>query len=216
MLDLLNINNTAFTVMSYPMSYLELLGVIFNLACVILVARKNILTWPVGLIGAGLFITMFWQIQLYSDAILNGYFVITGIMGWVMWNRQAKEPAVKVQYGFSGRTTLIYTVLATLLLTLLWGSFMAQAHMLLPSVFTQPAAYPMWDAAILMASFIAQWLMMRKRTECWVYWIAVDLMAIALYWIKDIKFTSGLYVVFLGMATYGLIHWISSSKKAVR
>ena len=39
-----DVNNTAFTMLGYQISWLELVGTIFNLACVILVARRNILT----------------------------------------------------------------------------------------------------------------------------------------------------------------------------
>lgn len=214
MLSLFDINNTAFMVMSYPMSWLELMGVLFNLACVILVARKHISTWPIGIVGAMLFILMFWQIQLYSDAILNLYFVITGFMGWWLW---WKTPGAKDEtstYSFSSKPMLLTWALVTAVAAVLWGSFMKHAHDMLPSLFTQPAAYPMWDGAILMASFVAQWLMMKKKTECWAYWIAIDLAAITLYWVKDIKFTSLLYVGFLGIATYGLVHWSRSHKKS--
>jgi nicotinamide mononucleotide transporter len=57
------------TLFGYPMSYLELTGTVFNLWSVWLVARKNILTWPVGVVGVILFAILFYQIQLYSDLV---------------------------------------------------------------------------------------------------------------------------------------------------
>ena len=214
---LLDINNIAITVMSYPMSWLELFGVLFNLACVILVARKHISTWPIGIVGSLLFIDMFWQIALYSDAILNLYFVVTGFMGWWMWHKEKPATGVeargKTEYRYSHTGQVLMWVLVTAIASLVWGSLMKHAHGTLPWLFTQQAAYPMWDGAILMASFAAQWLMMKKRTECWVYWIVIDIASITLYWVKDVKFTAILYMIFLGIAIHGLTVWHKSSKK---
>ena len=89
---------------------------------------------------------------------------------------------------------------------------MRHAHTLLPWLFKQPASYPVWDGVIFIASFAAQWLMVKRRVECWVYWILVDMVAIVLYWAKDIKFMSILYMVFLGMAIFGLLKWHKTSK----
>jgi nicotinamide mononucleotide transporter len=210
----LDINTIAFTVINYPMSYIEFFGVLFNLACVILVARKKVITWPIGIVGSVMFIVLFWQIALYSDAILNGYFVITGFMGWWMWSKKPDPLKIdtKPEYKYSDGGHLILGVLVTAIASVLWGSFMKHANGFLPNIFTAPAGYPMWDGAILMASFMAQWLMMKKRTECWVYWIVIDVASITLFWVKDIRFTSILYMGFLGLATYGLTRWHKNSK----
>ena len=79
-----DVNNTAFTMLGYQISWLELVGTIFNLACVILVARRNILTWPIGIIAVILFGALFWQINLYADVIEQVYYLVTGIVGWYM------------------------------------------------------------------------------------------------------------------------------------
>ena len=46
-----SVNTIAFTILGYSISWLELVGTIFNLVCVILAARRNIWNWPIGLIG---------------------------------------------------------------------------------------------------------------------------------------------------------------------
>jgi len=58
-----------FTVLGYPMSYIEFFGTLFNFWSVWLVVRKSIWTWPVGTIGAVLFGILFYQVQLYSDLV---------------------------------------------------------------------------------------------------------------------------------------------------
>ena len=53
-----SVNTIAFTILGYSISWLELVGTIFNLVCVILAARRNIWNWPIGLIGVMLFFVM--------------------------------------------------------------------------------------------------------------------------------------------------------------
>lgn len=206
-MNILSVSAVAFTdpIFHYKMSFIELFGVIFNALCVGLIARKNIHTWWTGIIGSLLFITMFWECALYSDAILNGYFVVTGFLGWYMWNKETTKERVPVSW--SSKREILFWVSIFAVCSVSWGYFMTKANHLLPSIFTQPAAFPYMDGSILMASFVAQWLMTTRRIECWVYWIVIDIFSIYMYWVKDLKFTSILYVSFLIMATYGLVNW---------
>jgi nicotinamide mononucleotide transporter len=56
-------------------------------------------------------------------------------------------------------------------------------------------------------SFSAMWLMAQKKTESWIYWIIVDVIGIWLYFVKDVKFISLLYVILLILAVNGLRMW---------
>lgn len=54
-------------------------------------------------------------------------------------------------------------------------------------------------------SLVAMWLIARKRVESWYYWIVVDIIGIALYFVKDVRPISLLYVVLLVLAIKGLV-----------
>jgi nicotinamide mononucleotide transporter len=49
--------------------------------------------------------------------------------------------------------------------------------------------------------------MARKHIESWVYWIVVDAIGIWLYFVKDVKFISLLYMLLFLLAIRGLIDW---------
>ena len=51
-----------------------------------------------------------------------------------------------------------------------------------------------------------------KYLENWVWWITMDVIAINIYYAKELYVTSGLYVIFLGLATYGLWTWYKSMR----
>ena len=84
---------------------------------------------------------------------------------------------------------------------------LARVHTWLPAIFPEPADLPTLDATTTIMSFAAQFLMMRRRLESWVLWIVVDVIAIGLYWYKDVPFVALLYLIFLINAVYGFIAW---------
>lgn len=47
MLEFWSVNNIAFNILGYPISYVEFLGTIFYLWSVWLISQRNILTWAV-------------------------------------------------------------------------------------------------------------------------------------------------------------------------
>ena len=208
-MNFLDINKILFTVLGYPMSYIEFFGVLANALCVWLVAKKKIATWPIGIIGAILFMVMFWQIQLYSDAIMQVYYVVTGFYGWYFWNK-TKNDTNKDVYKFSSPTSIYMWAVLTISVAFGWGMFMSNAHTYLPSIFAYKAAFPYIDAGILVASFVANWLMIKKRIECWIYWVLIDIVSIYVYFAKGVVFTSILYFAFLIMASNGLRLWMKN------
>ena len=84
---------------------------------------------------------------------------------------------------------------------------LSNAHIWAPAIFPEPASLPAIDATTTIMSFAAQFLMMRRKLENWYLWIAVDVVAIWLYWYKGVPFVALLYLVFLFNAMYGLIAW---------
>jgi nicotinamide mononucleotide transporter len=184
------------------MNWMEMVASGAGLICVWLVVKNNIWNWPIGLIQVFLYIFIFYQSKLYSDAGLQVFYVIAGIYGWWFWlkgkNKQ-EAPITKI-----GLKDTFYWVLVGLVLTFLWGFIMKN--------YTD-AAVPFGDAFIVVMSFIAQWLMCKRRVEQWYFWIAVDIMALPVYSFKHLYLTTGLYAVFLGLAIWGLVKWIKLYKK---
>ena len=179
------------------MTWIEGIAAISGLLCVWLTVRQNILCWPTGLIQVILYIGVFYHARLYSDLILHVIYVIVQVYGWYHWlygGREQTELKVTVLSVPSLVTWAILGVVAIIP----WGYLMA--------TFTDAAA-PYADAYVVVMSLIAQWLMARKRLESWYFWIAVDVVAIAVYGYKDLFITVGLYAIFLAFAILGYFQW---------
>lgn len=220
-INLFNINTTLFTVWDYQMSYIEFFGTIFSIWCVWLVARAKILSWPIGIVGTILYLALFYQIHLYSDMIEQAYFLITGFIGWYAWsvqkskanndgsttnNSSTKSEPLKISFNtlkqnlWYGGVIAVGTVALTYIVTNLdnW----------LPQYFPTEASFAVLDAFTTVVSFTAQWLLVRKKVEGWILWILVDIIGIWLYYTKGVKFISLEYILFLGIASYGLWSWL--------
>ena len=211
---LFSVDNTFFTLFDYPMSYLEFFGTLFNIACVYLIAKHNIWNWPMGILGVVFFAVLFYQIRLYSDLIEQVYFLITGFYGWWLWSRFGKKKEgkeLKIVHN-SMLSNVIYLGII-IVGTLLLGGFMKNIHIYFSSVFPEAASFPYLDAFTTVMSFVATILIMYKKIECWYIWILVDIIGVWLYFEKGVIFVSLLYLIFLVLATNGLITWLKIHKK---
>ncbi|MEQ8819305.1 MAG: nicotinamide riboside transporter PnuC [Sumerlaeia bacterium] len=176
---------------------IETAATIFGLLCVWLTIRQNIWCWPTGLAMVVLYVYIFWNAKLYSDMGLQVIYIGLQIYGWWFWlhgGRDRGRAPVRIipaawMAGWIG-TGLVGMVLL--------GTVMSR---------TTDASLPYWDAATTVLSLIAQWLMGRKVLQSWLFWIAVDVLAIGIYLVKGLHQTSVLYAVFLVMATLGFFAW---------
>jgi nicotinamide mononucleotide transporter len=203
--------------MHYPISLLELLGTISGLACVYLTAKENILCWPVGIVNIILFFILFYQVQLYSDMILQVYFLIMSIYGWWKWAnpRTIQETDVKNELKVSdlSKDQWIYWVSGTLVATLLLGYFMQHIHIYFPKLFVKRAAFPFPDATTTTLSMAATVIMALKKRDCWILWILVDIIATIIYFLKGINLVAIEYIIFGIISANGYITWTRIKNK---
>ena len=176
---------------------IELAAVLFGLACVWLTIRQNIWCWPTGLVQVILYVIIFYQVKLYSDLILHLVYIGMQIYGWHHWLYGGKNQEALPVSTLTSQQRGFWILIAGLI-TPLWGFGMAK--------YTD-ATFPYGDAFTTVASLIAQWLLAHKKLESWYFWIAVDVIAIGIYWQKNLVLAAGLYSVFLILAVIGLLAW---------
>ncbi|PWG80289.1 nicotinamide riboside transporter PnuC [Pararcticibacter amylolyticus] len=198
-----DIESIAFNIWNYPLSYVELIGTLFGLLSVFYASKANILTWPSGVINELFLFILFFQVQLYADMFLQVYFFIVTLYGWFHWNSKTTESRITTLR----RKSLVITIFLILLLSLPAGFMVQNLHVYMPQHFKMPAAFPYVDSLVMVGSIAATLLLSRKRLDNWYFWIAIDLICVVLYSVKGIYFLALEYLVFLGMAIYGLLYW---------
>lgn len=185
------------------MSQLEIAAFLLGVVNVTLVVRRSVWNYPFGLVMVALYGAIFFDVRLYSDALLQVFFFVVQVYGWWNWSRsRARDGEVVVGY-LDGRARLIWMA-GCLVAFAIWGYGMHR--------FTN-ASYPWADAALAIMSVAAQILMSRRAVESWWLWIAVDIGSIGLYAAKELWLTMILYGIFLGLAIWGLIDWRVAARR---
>ena len=179
--------------------YLELFAVIMNITSVVYAKRNNILVYPTGLIGTGIFVYILLNFSLLGDTIINAYFFSMSIYGWYFWSRKKDEVFVN-QVSTINRNEIIYLfILAISSLIFVyfvydyfdkWNNWTAYVDNITTAIF-----------------FVAMWLMARRKIESWIFWIIGDLITVPLYFYKGLTISSIQYIIFLILAVLGYISW---------
>ena len=218
-----SIENTAFTLLGYPISVIELVGIVFGLAGVWLAAIANRLTWYIGLVSQIAYFALFYQYQLYSDMFLQVFFTVFGLYGMFAW--QSEKTSVATKESTNDTSFLTGTITGIRFMTtkqrlingisivffvIIWGYTMSQLPVLLPKYFSQPTAAPYLDGAIGVLSVFASFYQTRKYVEFWYLYIVADILATGLYFYKNMPFSALLYAIFLIMAVIGARKWTSA------
>jgi nicotinamide mononucleotide transporter len=198
-----NIADTAFTSIGYPISYVELIGTLFGLISVYFASRANILTWGTGIVNEVFLFILFFQVRLYADMFLQVYFLVVTIYGWYNWNNARVDKKIRTM-GSKARWVTAVTIIAGSVIS---GFLIKNIHLYLPGYFRVAAAYPFTDSLVMVLSIVATILLAKKTIENWLLWILVDAVCVVLYYKKEVYFLSLEYLVFLGLATYGLLNW---------
>lgn len=178
----------------------EVWGFVTGLACVWLVARSSVWNFPVAIVACVLAGVVYTRARLYSDAGLQGVFIVLGIYGWWEWVRRPAGAAAAPELPITRSSRRLWLVLGTFVVV-----FTGVAGYLFDT-YTDAAA-PYVDNFATAVSIAAQYQIARKKLENWLLWIAVDVLYVVLYWERGIVLFSVQYVIFLGLAVYGYLQW---------
>lgn len=69
---------------------LEITGVIFGTISVILAKKNNIWVYPIGLVSTTIYTYLLLKYTLLGDMLINVYYTIMSIYGWILWTRKRK------------------------------------------------------------------------------------------------------------------------------
>jgi nicotinamide mononucleotide transporter len=177
-------------------SWLEVGAFVTGALCVWLTVKESVWNFPLSMVNVAVFLFVFINARLYADAGLQVVYLVLSAVGWWMW-----------RFGGAARSELrisLVPFVEAMVLALLALLFTLGMTLYLRRV---PGTVPLADAGTTALCLAAQWLLNRKRLGNWWCWIVADVVYIPLYAYKELYLTSILYVVFLGMATMGLLEW---------
>jgi nicotinamide mononucleotide transporter len=179
---------------------LEITAVILGLISVYLVVRRNVLTFPIGIAMVAMYAIIFYEAKLYSDMLLQVFFVVMQALGWYQWLYGSKDSDQKIKVRNLNSRQMAITSLIILSGTGILGFTMDRYT-------DTDVPYP--DAFTTLISVMAQWWLNKGYLQNWSLWIFVNILYIGLYWYKTLYLTSFLYLFFLVLAILGYREWKS-------
>jgi len=196
-------------------SSLEIIGTLSAVAGVFLVARQNILGWPLGMLWAAISTYLaFFEWHLVSDGILYATYIPIQIYCWIIWAKQGaiteKTTTFKPSW-LSSRFQIILVVSAAAVI-IVWALGISR---LATEVAWIPKPSLLWrDSTTTVLNVFAQFLQAKKRMENWIGWLVVNALGIHIYWVKEAPIYSIQYTFFLFLGLYGWWKWNQSLKHA--
>ncbi|WP_404478324.1 nicotinamide riboside transporter PnuC [Novosphingobium sp. BL-52-GroH] len=188
------------------MSALEIVAVAVSFLGIWLTARRRMLCWPVNLLACGLYFKLFLDVRLYADMVLQALFGIAIVYGWIAWARGKEEsgdivvrplPPLQASAGLAA------------------GAVGALAIGWFTSRYTD-AALPWMDAGLSSFSLVAQYWTARRQAASWLLWIAVDVLYVGMFVVKELWLTAGLYAAMVGLAVLGYRRWRQAAADGAR
>lgn len=174
----------------------EIAGALITWIGIWLTARRRLACWPVVLAADFLYLAVFYNAKLFSDALLQCFFVAFTLYGWWHWWQGVREEGeVRVVPLATGK--LFAGLGAGAVGSVLLGILMSRIG----------AALPHLDAALTSYSLVASWWQARKHIANWWLWIAVNAVYVGEYVYKNLIVTAVLYAVLIVLAIVGMRDW---------
>lgn len=193
---------------------LEIVGVIFGFLSVWFAKKGNIWVYPTGIVSTVIFTYLLAVFTLWGDMLINFYYTIMSIYGWVLWSKSSKDH-IHVEVSKTTRSD----VLMCSLLALFSFALVTTVYYLKPFIkndfsmtgislgFQNFSWVECVDIITTTIFLVGMWLMAKRKLENWIFWIVGDVISVPLYAYKGLFFTSFQYLLFTIIAIFGYIEW---------
>lgn len=192
---------------------LGLVTSITGMLCVVLVAKGKVSNFYFGIIQTGTYAYISYGYGLYGEVMLNGLFYFPlQFIGIYLWNRNRADNVVKgedIRINSLTKKGWFITLLSFTAIFVLYAFLLKKL-----------GGSIVWiDSATTTLSVIAQLLMLKRYTEQWLFWIAVNVLSIVL-WVKALILQAGndvsmlvMWSAFLINSIYGYYNWSKLYKR---
>ena len=184
-------------------SGLEVTAVVFAIAYLLLAIRQNIWCWLCAGISTAIYVWLFFSARLYMESALNGFYFAMAIYGWIVWTsgRSNGHERPVVLWPWQTHATALTAI-----------GVLSGVNGYLLRRYTD-AAFPYVDSLTTWSAIWATFLVARKVLENWWYWLVIDSVSVIIYWVRDLQFTSLVFVAYVIMIPFGIVSWTRSFRE---
>ncbi len=199
--------------------FLEVVAAFFGLLSVFFSVKRNIWVYPTGIISTTIYVYILFNFGLLGDMLINVYYSIMSIYGWISWNKNTENQIISVDFA-KKKDWLVGLSLFMLSFIAVCGVYYFKPfidnHFSMNGVSLgfQQLDWANWlDIFTTSLFLIGMWFMAKRKVENWLFWIVGDLICIPMMLYKGLGITSLQYLVFTIMAVEGYSEWLKQVKK---
>ena len=168
---------------------MEILAILSSLAYTVLYLLESAWCWPLAILGSLIYFYLCRKANLQGESWLQLFYVGFAVYGWMASGNAFQDPNWIW-------TTHMFFAIGTIALWQILSYVLKQRKSALPQL-------DGFVLAIALAGTILQLLYIELN---WYYFILVNITSIYTYWNRGMKKSVILYLVYLGLSVYGIIH----------
>lgn len=193
---------------------LEIIATIFGLLSVYFSIKKNIWVYPTGIISTVLFIYIMFVFGLLGDMLINVYYSVMSIYGWILWSKSSEDHIHVEVKKASKNDWKIGSVL--FVASLLFVGTIYYYKPFIDNQFSMEGVklglYHLdWanytDIVTTSLFLVGMYFMAKRNLENWIFWIVADFVCVPMMLYKGLGFTALQYLIFTAMAIIGYLEW---------
>lgn len=189
-----------------PESPLNIIAGISGVISVVLCAKGKVSFYFIGFIQTITYLVLAWQNRFYGEVLENIFYLVTMIWGIYVWkNNMTKNDdgsSDVTAKKFSG-TQWIISIIGTVVATVSMGFMLSKVG----------SAQAYTDAATNVMAIFAQLLMVRRYREQWIWWIAIDILCIKMWFVAGNWSMVAMYIAWTANCIYGWYNWSKLNKQ---
>lgn len=188
---------------------MEWVAVLTSVLYVIFAARERIVCWFFALLTSVLYIYICIDSKLYAESILQGFYFIMAIVGWMEWTDRKfikfrQEEVLDLAPKKNARIRKWRP--SVHLINIAVSGVVAFVVGFTLDLFSDQAN-PYLDSLITVFSLAATYMVTQRVLENWIYWIVIDIASIYLYYDRGLHLSALLFVFFTILAVIGYFSW---------
>jgi nicotinamide mononucleotide transporter len=185
-------------------SWIEWLAVGFGVAEVLLARANKVALYPAGIISVLLSIYLFLIVGLYAESLLNGYYIIMSIYGWLYWVKKKHLPFVPITFTNKKEWRIVLSIVVAgfLILYITLKNF-------------TPSTVPLCDAFVSATAWAGMWLLAKRKVGNWILLNISNVAAIPLLFYKHLPLYAALTIFLFIVAVQGYFKWKKLAKNEI-
>lgn len=192
------------------MNVFDIIAAALGLVCVFLAGRGSKYNFYVGYLYSAALFLLFWERSLLASLMLQPVSLVINAVGHYRWTHPREGEASSEKSGELKVTTLstagrVVSVATVFVVAAVWG-------MLLDRLF--PAdPHPYLDSCLTILILVAQTLSALKKWDCWVAWLFVNIVQLALHLSVGNICMSVVSALYLGNSILSIRQWIAKYRR---